>query len=549
MSQANTHINLDQLNNTRPTHVLIIGSGLAGMLSALNLSKFGLKVVIACKGKLIESNTAWAQGGLAAVLSNNVFDSPDRHLEDTLNAGAGLVDRTTARDILQDGKVLIEQLNEFGIQFDITKDGGFDLAREGGHSQARVLHCKDTTGKSIAETLANRVQADPNISVIENLWAEELIIKNGKCVGAYFRKGSDSSAILASYVILATGGLGQAFKRTTNPWTATGDGIAIAYRAGAKLADMEFVQFHPTALSLAGAPAALITEAVRGAGAIMLDGNGERFMNRFHKDGELATRDVVARAINQVMQEQNLDSVFLDLRPIGKDKLESHFPNVLNLCKHYGIDPLTQPIPIAPAAHYFMGGILATSDGKTSIDNLYAIGECATTGLHGANRLASNSLLEAGVMACRAAKCLASEAVTELPQVTLETKPAKAVEMINDTELLRNELYKRAGLLRNEEGLKQLLQTLSQNTVLGPADTEEKMVAANLLTVAKLITKAALIRQESRGAHYRLDYPAQNDLRFRNRIWLSQNGYGFIREPKPSKSQPAATAKLAAARR
>lgn len=538
----------ENLKSISPTHVLIIGSGLAGMLSALNLSKFGLKVVIACKGQLIESNTAWAQGGLAAVLSNNVFDSPERHLDDTLKAGAGLVDSQTARDILQDGKLLIEQLNEFGVQFDITKDGGFDLAREGGHSQARVLHCKDATGKSIAEALAARVREDKNISVVESIWAEELIVKNGKCLGAYFRKDGESSAILASYVILATGGLGQAFKRTTNPWTATGDGIAMAYRAGAKLADMEFVQFHPTALSLDGAPAALITEAVRGAGAFLLDGNGERFMPRFHKDAELATRDVVARAINQVMQEQNLDHVFLDLRPIGKEKLESHFPNILQLCAHYNINPLSQPIPIAPAAHYFMGGILASSDGKSSLEGLYAIGECATTGLHGANRLASNSLLEAGVMACRVAKCIASEAVKELPTITLNTKPQKAVEMIDNPEFLRSELYKHAGLLRTEDGLKQLLQTLSNHTTVGPADTEEKLVAANLLTVAKLIAKAALIRQESRGAHFRLDFPAPNDRHFHERIWLTHNGYGFVREPKPTKVQPTISAKLAATR-
>ena len=401
------------LKGTLKTDVLVIGSGLAGLLATLKLLESKASVVLVCKGGLADSNSALAQGGLAASSDTNAFDSCQLHLADTIKSGAGLVDEKAAQAIIFDGNKLIKELTRLGVEFDCNSNGALSLAREGGHCQPRVLHKSDTTGNAVISPLLRKLKEYGNetdnikgLTILENTSAVSLLKKDGACVGAQLSGNHGQFSVFADHTILATGGLGRIYARTTNPMIATGDGIALAYRAGASLVDMEFVQFHPTTLALKGAPPFLISEAVRGAGAVLLDAYGKPFMSRFSSDGELATRDIVARAIHTIMQEQSQPTVFLDLRPIGAKALSSTFPNILNVVRQYGIDPQLQPIPISPAAHYFMGGIMTNIQGNTSVAQLCAIGECASTGLHGANRLASNSLLEAGVMALRVADSL-----------------------------------------------------------------------------------------------------------------------------------------------
>lgn len=492
--------------------VLIVGSGLAGLMLALRLQSAGkglsgLKVVLVSKAGLLDSNSSWAQGGVAAVTGANPFDSPEIHLADTIKSGAGLTDIDAARGIVFAGQRLIEELDRLGVDFDKNPSGGRDLALEGGHKEARVVHTKDTTGRSITQALGDKVlqaaATNENLVVLENTCAIDLVMVDGVCCGAQFivsEQGLNSEILVRSaYTVLATGGVGQIFERTTNPEVATADGIALAYRAGAALSDMEFVQFHPTALMLEGAPAFLISEAARGAGATLLDHKGQRFVKRFHHDGELATRDIVSRAIHSVMSENELAQVYLDMRPIGATQIRERFPNILKTCAQYGIDLLTQPIPVAPAAHYMMGGIKATLSGRTSVDGLYAIGECACTGLHGANRLASNSLLEAGVMALNLGDELlggevfggqvsaadgaafgSAEFNSEgLNSSDLETASAladiKSVALIPtlrkdqqillpvDLQSFRSQMYRYAGLVRSQSGLIRLLNYPGQS--------------------------------------------------------------------------------------
>lgn len=511
--------------------VLIVGSGLAGLLLALKLAQNeDVSIVLASKGALSDSNSTYAQGGLAAVTDANAFDSPEAHLLDTLKSGAGLTDEAAARGIIFSGRRLIEELGSFGVIFD-KKDNVYQLALEGGHSQARVLHNKDATGRAITSALADRLKAIASntnrVTIFENAYAHELVVENGKCVGAQIELAGDGLLINAPHTVLATGGIGQLYKRTTNPLVATGDGIALAYRAGARLSDMEFVQFHPTALVKDGAPAFLISEAVRGAGAILTDHKGKRFVQRFHQDGELATRDIVARAIHTVMHEHGISSVYLDMRSIAKAEIESHFPNIQKRMSEYGIDIFKEPIPVAPAAHYFMGGIDATIDGQTSLPGLYAIGECASTGLHGGNRLASNSLLEAGVMALRLSDQLSNPELA-LPvgnklEQSSELDPPYLVPQ--DLEQLQTSMYRHAGLVRSEAGLSILLKELKDRTL--QSDPARLSSARSMLEVGQLIAQAALLRRESRGAHFREDYPTTDSVHFGRRLWMSKTGSGW----------------------
>lgn len=563
--------------------VLIVGSGLAGLMLALRLQSAGkglsgLKVVLVSKAGLLDSNSSWAQGGVAAVTGANPFDSPEIHLADTIKSGAGLTDIDAARGIVFAGQRLIEELDRLGVDFDKNPQGGRDLALEGGHKEARVVHTKDTTGRSITQALGDKVlQAaaiNENLVVLENTCAIDLVMVDGVCCGAQFivsEQGLNSEILVRSaYTVLATGGVGQIFERTTNPEVATADGIALAYRAGAALSDMEFVQFHPTALMLEGAPAFLISEAARGAGATLLDHKGQRFVKRFHHDGELATRDIVSRAIHSVMSENELAQVYLDMRPIGAAQIRERFPNILKTCAQYGIDLLTQPIPVAPAAHYMMGGIKATLSGRTSVDGLYAIGECACTGLHGANRLASNSLLEAGVMALNLGDELLGGEVfggqinatggaafdsaefnsDELNSSDLEAASAfadiKSVALIPtlrkdqqillpvDLQSFRSQMYRYAGLVRSQSGLIRLLNYPGQSVPIASASslgsnsgsgsglsssavaglTAAHHSARNIYQVGRLIAQAAFLRKESRGSHLREDFTSADDANF-----------------------------------
>lgn len=501
---------------------IVVGSGLAGLLTALELAGSETQVLLVCKGRLADSNTSYAQGGLAAVTAVAKQDSVDRHLDDTIKSGAGLTDPAIASLIIKEGAALINRLKELGVAFDHTPAGVPSLALEGGHSSPRVLHSKDTTGSAITQSLVEQVLRHRNIFVLENTMVVDLIVQEGSCVGIRLLAGSNLKPIFSPHVILATGGAGQIFERTTNPAVATADGIALAWRAGAMLADMEFVQFHPTALYKPNAPAFLISEAVRGAGAVLVDAKGKRFTRRFHPDGELSTRDVVARAINTVMLEQSLSCVWLDARPLGSKQLLSGFPNIVANCRRWGIDPVTEPIPVSPAAHYFMGGIWTNANGCTNIPGLYAVGECASVGLHGANRLASNSLLEAGVMALRLSRFIERQDA----EISIFTVPPpinrdwQLPSLISD---FRHIMYRYAGVERDEAGLTDLFEYISETATMRPATRVAEFEAANIFLVGQLIALSALCRQESRGAHWRSDYPQTDDEHFGHRQFISAN--------------------------
>lgn len=521
--------------------VLVLGSGIAGLLLADLLSRRGMSILLACKGKLIDSNTTQAQGGLAAVVGTNPIDSPELHWQDTLSSGAGLTDEAVARMMVSRGSDLVKLLATVGVNFD-KKNGAIDMALEGGHSRARVLHSKDASGRAISTSLIETIRSRENLTVWEDAFALDLIVDEGRCAGVTLLARGTVLAVRAAFTVLATGGLGQVFSRTTNPSVATGDGIAMAYRCGARLMDMEFVQFHPTALSIANQPADLVSEAVRGAGATLLDQNGQRFAFRFHKEGELATRDIVARGIYTTMLEQNTDHVLLDMSPIGKDGIGEKFPNILKKCLERGFDPRQAPIPIAPAAHYFMGGIWTDITGGTTIPGLFAIGECASTGLHGANRLASNSLLEGGVMAMQVAETLSGSAVIRpfsASSVLVDaTTPASHRMDLND---FRSLMFKCVGLERNAERLQtivELFENIPDNAVAANRKDAEH---ANIELLGWLIASSALERAESRGAHWRSEYPATNNYAFRKRRYVSKEGNGWIPVAQPHVA-PAAVA-------
>ena len=504
------------------TTVLVIGSGIAGLLTAIELFDLGMSVVLACKGSLTQSNTNWAQGGLAGVTAPSCTDSIDQHLADTIKSGAGLVDPTVARTVIGGAAALIARLAQLGVAFDRTGDGGFDLAREGGHSSARVHHTKDATGRSIVEALVSQLKRrqqddQKRLRVIENAFALQLLKSNQRVCGCRFAFAGGTLVVSSPYTVLATGGVGQLFLRTTNPAGATGDGIAIAYRAGAALVDLEFTQFHPTALCLPGAPSYLVSEAARGAGAVLKDKYSQPFMHRFHPDGDLATRDIVARAIQSTMLEQKADCVFLDMTTLKSAELWKRFPNILKSLATFGIDATTQPVPVCPAAHYFMGGILADMHGRSTLPGLFAIGECASNGLHGANRLASNSLLEGGVMAMKVSRAILGDHCSDFAGKKIGI--ASAPHLVpTDMECFRRAMYENAGLLRDRYCLNNLLKNSTDNSFVSSSQDADSWSKANMLLVGSRMAAAALKREESRGSHCRSDYPERNDITFANRL-------------------------------
>jgi L-aspartate oxidase len=484
------------------TRVLVVGSGVAGLHTAWRASSAG-EVIVLTKRSLFDSATAYAQGGIAAALGAG--DSPELHRNDTLAAGAALCDAQAVEVLVKEGPARVRDLFTAGAHFDLDPSGKFKLGREAAHSRRRIVHANgDQTGAEVARTLIERVGESPQIHVSERTRVLELILDHERCVGVRATVAGKATEFIADAVVLATGGCGQVYRYTTNPDVATGDGYAIAHRAGVKLADMEFVQFHPTALDTPENPLALISEAVRGEGAILVNEAGERFMVRRHKLAELAPRDIVSR---EVFREQaGGKQVFLDARQLGRS-FEKRFPGIFALCRARGIDPRTALIPVTPAAHYMMGGIVTDLAGRSSLARLYACGEVSRTGVHGANRLASNSLLEGLVFAERVAR----DMMTMEP---LERLPAKArwkAPPLSDrgaaqvaADDIRQIMWQCAGIDRTAGGLRECLATLDDIVSrLPPGATEE----GNMAETARLIAEAALLRKESRGGHFRSDFP------------------------------------------
>lgn len=504
------------------TDVLVIGSGAAGLLLALHCAEKGLRVTIVTKGTIEESNTAWAQGGVAASLDLEE-DSTQAHVADTLAAGVGLCNRAAAEIVAEEAPKRIEELRALGVAFNLSVTGELALTREAAHSHARTVFSEDATGKAISTTLAQRALQHPNVAVVERATAISLILDGGRCAGAWIFAETEAISIIACFATaLATGGVGQVYERTTNPPGATGDGLALAIAAGAALADVEFVQFHPTALAVAGAPALLVSEAARGEGGILVNKDGRRFCFDADPRGELAPRDVVARAIFHEMQRTG-SGVWLDLRPIGSpDFLRKRFPNIAAACSRFGVDITTQPIPVGPAAHYHMGGVLTDLHGRTAVRSLYAVGECACTGLHGANRLAGNSLAECLVFACRAADDIGAAPAASDP-FALAQIPKTVLAMMT-VQPLRALMWKSASVERDGPELAALRQRLTHWPVSVAPLSRAALESRALLNAARYIAGAALYREESRGAHYRIDFPERDDTRWLARIvWVGDS--------------------------
>jgi len=483
------------------TRFLVVGSGVAGLHTAWRASEHG-EVVVVTKRTLFESSTAYAQGGIAAALGAG--DSPELHRQDTLAAGAALCDRAAVEVLVEEGPARVRELHAAGADFDLSPDGKFKLGKEAAHSRHRIVHAHgDQTGAEVARTLIERVRSSERVRVLERTRVLDLIVDGGCVFGARASVAGQAVEIVADATVLATGGCGQVYRYTTNPQVATGDGYAIAHRAGARLTDMEFVQFHPTALDTPENPLALISEAVRGEGAVLLNADGERFMPQRHKLAELAPRDVVAREIFR--ERQRTGRVVLDARMIAG--FDQRFPGITALCRARGIDPAKELIPVTPAAHYMMGGVVTDLAGRSSLAGLYACGEVARTGVHGANRLASNSLLEGLVFAERVARDLAgTPEATELPPVGDWSVPVLvdrgAAQVAADA--VRTEMWEHAGIDRTAKGLRVCLRRLDEIAARLPVGATEE---GNMVDTARLIAEAALLRKESRGGHYRSDFP------------------------------------------
>jgi L-aspartate oxidase len=497
------------------TRFVVIGSGIAGLHTAWRASDHG-DVVVLTKRTLRDSATAWAQGGIAAALGAG--DSPDLHRLDTLAAGAALCDAAAVEVLVAEGPARVRELADAGAQFDTDVSGRFTLGREAAHSRKRIVHAKgDQTGAEVARALIHRVKERGNITVLETARALDLVVLGGRCCGVRANVAGKAVEIIADATVIATGGCGQLYRHTTNPLVATGDGYAIAHRAGATLADMEFVQFHPTALDTPENPLALISEAVRGEGAILVNDRGARFMSKRHKLAELAPRDVVAREIYRVQQSGS--RVWLDARSLSR-RFARRFPGILQLCLARGIDPRRELIPVTPAAHYMMGGIVTDLAGRSSLDRLYACGEVSRTGVHGANRLASNSLLEGLVFAERVARDMVNQ--PRLPRVPRTTswevsrlRDRGAAQVAADE--IRSVMWTHASIDRNGAGLRTARKALEAiRGRLAAGATEE----INMVDTAKLIVDAALMRRESRGGHYRSDFPkSKNKWKGRHIEW------------------------------
>ncbi len=514
---------------TESCDFLIVGSGIAGLMSALYLAPYG-RVLLLTKKKLSDCSTNRAQGGIACVIDEQ--DSFDQHVIDTLNAGAGLCNESVVRKIVSEGPERLNELINLGVRFNHRHDGrpGFDLGREGGHSQRRVLHAGDITGQKIESVLVKRAMRHPAITMMENAMLIDLITTrwlrrpgDNQCVGAYVlnEKSGEIFAVRSPVTVMATGGCGKVYLYTCNPDIATGDGIALAWRAGAKITNMEFIQFHPTCLYHPKAKRFLISEAVRGEGAELVDTNGRAFMKKYDKRGSLAPRDIVARAIDSEMKRTGAPYCCLDIRHKSSEFLKARFPNIYNTCLEFGIDMANDLIPIVPSAHYMGGGIKTSIDGVTSLPGLYAVGETACNGLHGANRLASNSLLEALVCAYETSGRVIADACV-LPK-TLRI-PAwhygkavasdEAVMVAHNWMEVRTCMWDYVGIVRTNKRLARAqnrvrnLRREIREYYFDYLVTTDTLELRNIALVAELIIRCALRRKESRGLHYTLDYPS-----------------------------------------
>ncbi len=496
---------------------IIIGSGAAGMYAALALAP--KKVLLITKTKTLPSgSTFYAQGGIAAALSPQ--DSSKRHARDTIFAGAGLVDIEAARLLTEKGHCAISDLEKLNMPFDRDEDGTLSLGKEAAHTHNRILHSGgDATGRNISQTLANAVLTSSHIHVLYEAMAEHIITDETGVTALRFYYQDHFKTISAPHIILATGGSGQLFAHTTNPTTATADGLALAYEAGAILADLEFIQFHPTSLAVEtyGEPKPLLTEALRGAGAYLIDKNGKRFMLDEHKDAELAPRDIVARAVYQ--QITTGKGAYLDARHLKVETLKNKFPTVFALCQERGLNPALHPLPVAPAAHYHMGGVKTDLHGATNINGLWAIGEVARTGVHGANRLASNSLLECLVFAQQTTQAIKQQnRIHSKINQTEDLKPKPQKRYFPTKEMLQRLVYQGLGLVRNETGLTKTLGEITRlhhlykQGIHDAVSVQDHIELRNMLKISQLIATQAIKRQESRGGHYRSDFPRKDPI-------------------------------------
>ncbi|MFD7410087.1 L-aspartate oxidase [Kitasatospora purpeofusca] len=526
---------------TTDTDVVVVGSGVAGLTVALNVRRAGLRAMVVTKAMLDDGSTRWAQGGIAAALGEG--DTPEQHLTDTLVAGAGLCDGDSVRTLVTEGPDAVRRLIAVGAAFDRGEDGDVLLTREGGHHRNRIAHAGgDATGAEISRALVEAVRRDPDVELIEHALVLDLLTDaDGHAAGLTLHVMGEGQrdgvgAVRARAVVLATGGMGQVFSATTNPAVSTGDGVALALRAGAEVTDLEFVQFHPTVLWLgpeAEGQQPLVSEAVRGEGAHLVDADGVRFMLGQHELAELAPRDIVAKAITRRMREHGTDHMYLDGRHFGAEMWQRRFPTILASCRAHGIDPVTEPIPVAPAAHYASGGVRTDTRGRTSVPGLSACGEVACTGVHGANRLASNSLLEGLVFAERiAADLTARHAAGDLPERVVDVEAARAARpvplpapearaeiqrlMSRGTGVLRSA----ASMAATAAGLARLAeQTRAAVAEEKPADPRvETWEAANLLLVADALVTAAAQREETRGCHWREDFPERDDAHWQRHL-------------------------------
>lgn len=499
--------------------VLIIGSGIAGLSLALSLSKRG-RIAVLSKANMEQGSSFYAQGGIAAVIDPE--DSVDLHVNDTLNAGAGLCDEQAVRFTVENSKASVQWLISQGVEFTRGDDEDYHLTKEGGHSHRRILHAADATGKVVVEALIRNVLDEQRIDIMEDHVAVDLIVEDDRCIGAYVldRKSSHVDTFKARFVVLATGGASKVYLYTSNPDGASGDGIAMAWRAGCRVANMEFNQFHPTCLYHPQAKSFLLTEALRGEGAYLRLPDGERFMHRFDDRLELAPRDIVARAIDHEMKRLGTDCVYLDITHKPKDFIADHFPTVMEGCARFGLDITSEAIPVVPAAHYSCGGVMIDQNGRTDLENLYAIGETTFTGLHGANRMASNSLLECIVYAKSACQHIESlwdtVKTTEMPDPWDESQVTDSDEDVvisHNWDELRRFMWDYVGIVRTDKRLQRALNradvllTEIEEYYSNYKVSSDLIELRNLAQVAELIIRSAMLRKESRGLHYTLDYP------------------------------------------